>query len=63
MAREASVEVHVSGFRWFREILVRGGDLIEALASEDLSPEAARRLRSFAAVYHDPNADSDDCPP
>lgn len=39
---------------------MRGGDLIELLAGEDLSPEAARSLRVFAAAFGDPNPAGDD---
>lgn len=59
MAQSAEVAVRVTDFKWFREILVRGGDLIASLEGEDLSDDARRTLRSFAAAYRDDGADGD----
>lgn len=39
---------------------MRGGDLIELLESEALSPEAQRSLRSFSAAFGDPDPAADD---
>lgn len=59
MAQQAQVEVSVRDFRWFREILVRVGDLIDTLATEDLSVEAERQVATLNACYRVSNAEDD----
>lgn len=56
----SAVDVKIKDFRWFREVLVRSGDLIEALHGEELSEDTTRKLRSFEAALHVSDAESDE---